>query len=146
MQIILYKCMSPNNYLTKNLTNQVILNGALRDTSSIINPEILIENNNPSSYNYLYIPDFKRFYFVNKIDSIRTDLWILYCHVDVLNTYRSEIIVHQAIIDKTQSSQLANMYIDDDDWVVENRKFIETISFPVGLDNDGEFILITAGG
>lgn len=145
MDIILYECQSPNNYITKTLYNQIELTGSLRAESSIINPIIMIEYGNLSKYNYMYIPDFKRFYYIQNIVSIRTNLWRLECHVDVLNTYRSEILEHQAIIQKQSNNNISNMYFDDGDFIVENKQYIHIHNFPDGLDETGEYILITAG-
>ena len=98
MDIILYKCNSPNYFINKVLAAPATFSGALREESSVIDPIIAIEASNLSQYNYLYIPSFSRFYYINNIESVRTNLWRISCHVDVLNTYRSEILAHQAII------------------------------------------------
>lgn len=145
MDIILYKNSSPNNYLEKSLTGAITISGTFRATSSIIDPEFNIEFANPSQYNYLYISDFKRFYYINNIESVKNNLWKVTCHVDVLNTYRSQIIAHQAIIDKQTSSSNSDLYIDDGDFIVKNKKNVEIKRFPSGLNEDANFILISAG-
>lgn len=145
MNITFYKNNSPNNYLTKQLAGAVNMTGELRNESSVIDPVILIEYSNLSKFNYLYIPDFLRFYFIRNIESIRTNIWAVHCHVDVLNTYRSEIKLHQAIISKTANYDDADLIIDDGDWVCENRMFNTIIEFPKGLNEHGTNILITAG-
>lgn len=145
MDIVLYKNSSPNNYLEKTLTDAVTIKGSFRTTSSIIDPEFIIEFANPSQYNYLYIADFKRFYYINNIESVKNNLWKLKCHVDVLNTYRSQIVAHQAIIDKQSSTSNSDLYIDDGDFVVKNKKSVEIERFPNGLNEDAKFILISAG-
>ena len=145
MEIYLYQNNSPNNFITKSLVNQIKLNGTLRNESSIINPVINIEYSNLSRYNYMYIPEFKRFYFIRNLTSIRNNLWRLDCHVDVLNTYRSEILTHQAIIEKQENTSQSDLYFDDNSFIVKNQKYIETINFSNGLLANGEYILITAG-
>lgn len=145
MDIILYKNSSPNNYLEKTLTNAVTISGTFRTTSSIIDPEFIIEISNPSKYNYLYIAEFERFYYINNIESVKNKLWNIQCHVDVLNTYRSQILAHQAIIDKQSSATNSDLYLDDGDFVVKNKKSVEIERFPNGLNEDCKFILITAG-
>lgn len=145
MNIILYKNNSPNNYVTKQLAGALTLNGSLRDESSVIDPVIMIEANNLSTYNYLYISQFSRFYFIRNVESVRTNLWRITCHVDVLNTYRSQIRSHMAIISKTASSDDSDLFIDDGDWYCENRKFNQIFTYPNGLNEVGTNILITAG-
>lgn len=63
----------------------------LKGNCSIVNPVIVIKNiSNPTGYNYLYIPDFGRYYWV---DNWTWDLgvWSASCTVDALATYRNEI-------------------------------------------------------
>lgn len=145
MNIRLYINNSPNNFITKFLAGSATFTGTLRQDSSVIDPVITIEALNLSSFNYMYIPEFSRFYFINNIESIRTNLWRLTCHVDVLMTYRSQILSHQCIISKQSSTEKSDLMIDDGDWVVENKKFNRVINFPYGLNDSGEYILITAG-
>lgn len=145
MEIILYQNNSPSNFITKSLVNEIKLNGALREQSSIIDPEILIAAGNISRYNYMYIAEFKRFYYINDLTSVRNGLWRVKGHVDVLNTYRSEIKGHQAIISKQERTGNSELYFDDSSFIVKNQKYIQTITFPSGLNQNGEYILITAG-
>lgn len=63
----------------------------LKDETSIINPEILISASSLSSYNYAYISDFGRYYFIRDIVSVRNNLWRLSLECDVLATYKSQI-------------------------------------------------------
>ena len=63
----------------------------LKEGSSIINPVLIFERANVGhSYNYVYISDFSRYYFVDDIiyDGARV---YYYCSVDVLATYKSTI-------------------------------------------------------
>lgn len=63
----------------------------LKDETSIINPEILISTASLTSYNYAYISDFGRYYFIRDIVSVRNNLWRLSLECDVLATYKSQI-------------------------------------------------------
>lgn len=145
MDITLYKNNSPNYFINKVLAGASTFSGTLREESSVIDPVIMIEAANLSQYNYLYISSFGRFYYINNIESVRNNLWRLTCHVDVLNTYRSEILAHQAIVSKATQQNVSDLMIDDGEWVVENKKVNTVISFPSGLNDSGEYILITAG-
>lgn len=65
-----------------------VLNG-----TGVVNPKIELDiglEENPSGYNYCYIEDFKRFYFVREWTFDR-GLWIASLNVDVLATYKNEI-------------------------------------------------------
>ena len=43
-------------------------------------------------FNYAYIPDFKRYYFVNEIVSVRTGLWRVSLRSDPLMSFRDEFV------------------------------------------------------
>lgn len=58
---------------------------------SILNPVIRLRIPwNPYNYNYAYIPDFHRYYYITDIVSENT-MWTCYMTVDVLATYRNII-------------------------------------------------------
>ena len=112
MIILLYNCKAENNRLDKTdfLSNQFQLEGTLKNDSSVINPEILIEKTNPAkyNYNYMYIPEFNRWYFINNIEHVRNKLWLISAHVDVLYTWGGDIKKSKCILERTQSSDSAN--------------------------------------
>ena len=59
-------------------------------------------NNYVLSANYVYIPDFNRYYFINDITSVRQNLWRLSLHVDVLMSYKKEIKNTKAFISRNE--------------------------------------------
>ena len=94
MEITLYTNESEKNKLEKTLDHPILLEGTLRDESSIINPIILISSEKediPYMYNYAYIPAFGRYYFITDIESVRTGIWRVSMHVDVLMSYKEQI-------------------------------------------------------
>lgn len=150
MQISLFTCTAENNRVDKTdyISNRFVMDGAFRNESSVVDPVILIEKSNPSEfyYNYMYIPDFKRWYYINDYITVRNNLWELHAHVDVLYTWRASITQMKAVIDKTQNLADANMYMDDGSFVMDSRKYNTVIPFPNSLSQNGEYILICAGG
>ena len=50
------------------------------------------------------------------------------------------------IVNKQQGTENANLFLDDGSYVLENREFNSVINFPNGFNENGEYILITAGG
>lgn len=103
----------------------------------------MLNADNPTVYNYAYIPAFSRYYFINKIESYRTGLFILTMSVDVLETYKTEIKGMLAIIDKNET--VGNNYFNDGSFVLDSRAYNQIINFSNGFNDNGEFILITAG-
>lgn len=150
MELNLFTCTAENERVDKTnfITNRFVMNGSLRDESSVIDPVIMIEKNNPTlyNYNYLYIPEFKRWYYINDIISIRTDLWEIHAHVDVLYTWGADIKRMTGVADKLEDMLSANVYFDDGSFIMDSRNDIEVKEFPNGLNENGSYILICAGG
>lgn len=145
MEITLYVNNSEVNRIGKNLTNAFTLSGTLREQTNVIQPDILITMGNPTEYNYAYIPLFKRYYFIKDITSVRNGLWRLHLTVDTLETYKNEILNCSCILDNTNETGLDN-YLTGGNWVAKVKDKTEIKTFPNGLLDTGEFILITAGG
>ena len=153
MKIILYNNHSENNKLNKNIVKIIELTGYLREQTSLVNPQIMIEfdpkafedlgyvkdddqvyvmyngiritwdtfiNDYVLSANYIYIPDFNRYYFINDITSVRQNLWRLSLHVDVLMSYKKEISNTYAVVGRNQ--YVFNDYLLDDRVSFTNKK------------------------
>lgn len=149
MDIKLYFTTSPDNRMTKYLLNESIMQGTLRDVSNVVNPVVLIERDISQLsgiYNYVYIPEFHRYYFINEMQSYRNDFVLLSLTVDVLFSFKNQILDNVAIVDKAQQEEFSNIYYDDGSFITEARDFYTIKTFDNGFNDDGEFILITAGG
>ena len=145
MNLTLYVNNSEKNKIGKNLTNDFPLSGTLRDVTNIINPVILIELNEISNYNYCYIPDFNRYYFITDITVIRTGLFAISLMVDVLESFQTNIKNLSVILLNTQNVG-ANNYLPSQVFRNNVKAKTDILNFPNGLNDSGEFILITAGG
>ena len=146
MEIKLYKTSSPRKKLVKDLTDEITLVGTLRAQSSVMSPAFTVQDTSVVGYNYCYIPDFGRRYYINGIDALRANLYELSLGIDVLMTYAAQIRNNYAIVDKVESLGAAYNYINDGSWVNTNRMKQSIINFATGFNETGEFILITAGG
>lgn len=144
--ISLFKTSSENNRVVKTLTDEKQLSGELRNQTSVLNPSIRIESaDNISTYNYAYISEFGRYYYITDIVSVRTNCWIVSLRCDVLMSYKDEIQELNVILDNTQETGLSN-YLASPNWVNLVKTKTDIKVFPSGLSEQGEFILITAGG
>ena len=130
MDIYLYKYsgMKTAIYKSANLTQYAHLEGVLREESSIINPVVVVQletavdgGGNPtyteaSEFNYAYIPQFKRYYFVEDVVSVANKLWRLHLHVDVLMTYESDIVNDNRVyfIERCDTTFDSNPKINDE--------------------------------
>lgn len=147
MDITLCVTTSERERVVKSLSDSLSLSGALRGESSVINPSFLIEHSNPSGFNYCYISDFDRYYFIDNIISVRTNIWRIDCSVDVLMSYSTEILNLEVIVsDLSIGESEASTYMQGSQWQSTVKTKTDVITFPSGLLDDGEYILITSGG
>ena len=121
MEIKVYKTSSPRQKLVKELSDGITLVGTLRAQSSVMSPTFTVQGTAVVGYNYCYIPDFGRWYYINGIDALRSNLYELSLGIDVLMTYAAEIRKNYAIIDKVENFGAAYNYINDGSWVNTNR-------------------------
>lgn len=144
MQVELLRNIANTNSFSRNFTANVSLNCVLKEGSDALNPTILVEISNPTKYNMMRIPDFENRYYFIGWRNVNNNLWEAYAtEIDVLYSYKSEILALNAIIDKQEVYE--NNYINDGSYVSEVKTFYETKAFPEGFNDDPEFILITAG-
>ena len=145
MEINFYTNNSQANKINKSLTTTLTLTGSLKNECSVMRPTILIENVGKPPGNYLYIPDFGRYYFITDIKNVFDQMWEVSARVDVLQSFSSSILAQSAVLEKTQST-LEDVYINDPVWATKVKETTEIVQFPSGLLESGTFILITAGG
>ena len=147
MVITLYKNNSERNCVTKTLSNPRTLNGTLRQETSIKTPIITIAGDeNTPFFNYAYIEDFARYYFITDIKSIRNGVWEISFLCDVLMSFKNDILNAYAVIDQTQEYDIYN-YLSSDTFTASVKDKTDIINFSgSSLLSSGEYILITAGG
>ena len=145
MEVILYKNSSENNVIGKSLVQIKSVECNLKNDVSIVNPTLVLSyTDSILDSNYCFIPKFNRYYFIDEIIPITGDRSIIKCRVDVLESFKDDIKSLTAIINKQET--IADKFIDDGSWIVENKDFLQSYNFSNGFNDSGEFILITAGG
>ena len=146
MYLKLYNNTSEKNAISKTLNNETTFEGRLRGECNIKNPVIdIASNGNIPSFNYAYIPEFDRYYFIDNIASIRNGIWSIEMTCDVLMSFRTDILNSYAVINHTQQTDITE-YMNSDIWKTLVKDKTDIINFPNGLLETGEYILITAGG
>ena len=144
MDIKIYNNTSEQVKVGKTLINVRDITGELKDACDIINPVIIVSGENLSSYNYLYIPSFNRYYFITDIKVIRNNLWEISCHCDVLETYKNEIKNQKAIVARQENAY--NLYLNDPEWKIYTNKQVLTRLFPFGFSDIGNYYMTVIGG
>lgn len=125
MEIKLYKTVSERVRIVKQITDELVLTGSLRDQSSIITPTFALETN-PIGYNYSYIPAFQRYYYIKNIVAVRKQLFQLQLKCDVLMSYKDEIYAMQALINREETPDTT--YVDGN-YIVDARRIHEKVTF-----------------
>ena len=148
MRVILYNTTSDNRALSKSITLIKEIDAELKDANNVISPTLKIQRfEGWEKVNYIYIKSFNRYYYVNTIKQLLGNTILLDCSVDVLMSNKDAIRNLTCIIDKQENSSTtySDKYLDDGSFVTECRTFNSILNFPAGFNDDGEFILITAG-
>ena len=84
-----------NNKSNKNIVNKKIeevqeISFNFKDDSDITNPILILQSY--KSGNYCYIPELKRYYYIDRIELMNGGFYKLYLEIDVLMSYKDEII------------------------------------------------------
>lgn len=145
MEIILYKNLSDNHTINKNIVQPKTIQGYCKDVIDEYSPDISVSQD-IGDYNYMYIPSFKKYYYINGCSVIRTGMYkIENVEEDVLMTLKDQLLTLNVIIDKTEQTSLSNMYIDDGSFINSCKSIMKTYNFPYGFNDTPDFILLTAG-
>ena len=118
MNIILYKMSCEDNRIDKTsfLTYVLEYNGSLRTETSLLNPQIDIQHGGKTDFtqfNYAYIEDFNRYYFIDDITSVRTYISRLHLRCDVLMSYVHSIGQLPCIVARTSNEEYVSKDLTD---------------------------------
>lgn len=137
---------SPVEKIGKNIDSGLDITGCvLKETTSILRPVIEIyTTSNVYTYNYMYISEFERYYFIDDIVSVNNNRWEVSGHVDVLETYSNSILAQEAVIRRQQNRY--NLYLNDPDFITYNYDMIQTKKFSAGGFNKVlNYVLVVNG-
>lgn len=151
--VYLYHNNSENKIIGKSLTAMGVLECTLKEDVSIEKPVLIVSNTTQSlvtdtyldELDYFYMPKFNRYYYVDEIKAMPGSRFMIRGSVDVLESFKSDILNLNVILDHSQSTG-ANQYLDSPIWVANSKHSTSIINFPNGLLDSGEYILITVGG
>ena len=155
--LIFLKCLSDMDVIGKKWDEEDILTieGKLMFEQSFLSPKFIIEGTIISEYNYCYIPDFKRFYYITEQIARTGALTEIHMQVDSLQSWKTEILAADAIIERSAKDSNVNMYFSDNMYWTQANKEVKTVPFTTALDGGDElvfeipednYILTIAGG
>ena len=135
------------NQGTPSLPISIIINDG---ASSILSPSVRVPTNQTGvptgtrvfDYNYIYIPDFRRYYYVSNWVYNADGTWTAICTIDVLASWKNEIIASPGYVGR--STNHFDEYIQDNFYISRNtpvtiRDNADTGCLPAA--NTGTFVL-----
>ena len=144
MNFKLYNTTSPKNKVNKTIS----LISDVTGESNISLDEHNISFVLSSAYlsyvknsNYLFCTDTGKYYYIDNYE-IKNQCVILKCKLDVLMTYKNEILQQTCTISRNE--KISNAYMYDDGYQLLAYKNIVTKAFPNAID-DNTIILMTIG-
>ena len=142
--IDLYNVSDDNEKIDKTLgTAKEFTSSTIKEQTDVTNITLRIQTtDNLSGYNYAYVSEYGRYYFIDKIETTPTGYWVLSCRCDVLMSFKADILALKGTV--TRSESLYNGYLIDNEYKAYAYRNIVTKQFPNGLTDD-TFILMTVG-
>lgn len=145
IKVTLYNYTGHRNTINKTLTNETPCLGVFRDSTNLLNPVLIIRVSSPVTFNYVYVDEFKRFYFIDGVRYIMGDKCELSLKVDVLQTYKEQILKATATVTETDKP---DTFASNRENIYSRKPNFEKLEFPnKDLFNDtGSIIMVTIKG
>lgn len=144
MLMKMYDTKSSNNVINKVLENEISFDMKFKDKTDIVNPVVILHSDTLILSNYAYIPDFHRYYFVDKIELFPNSIYNITLRCDVLESFKDEILASSGFVN--QQTNNVNKYYNSN-YQSEVRKEVDLYKSNVTIDTDiKETILVTIGG
>lgn len=116
INIVLYHSNLERTRVDKTLalsdTNKTTIQGTLKEECDLLYPVIMVEFNSVPTYNYMYISAFNRYYFIDKIVCVQNNLYRLHCTVDVLMSWKSDILNLSPYVSRNETEYTTNLSDD----------------------------------
>lgn len=144
MLVSFYSNKSDNRYINKSITLiHSNIGCELKDDTNLLTPTLILTNlSNLDNINYVYIPDFNRYYYVTDIEFAQQRIYIsLKC--DVLMSFKNDILKCRCIIERQENN--VNRYLIDNEQQAFAYTRIQTKEFPNGFNGYSCLITILGG-
>lgn len=145
MEAKFYYNSSPNNYINKELEEIGTIYGAFKQPFNIMDPVLQLSKAvDVLIYNYVYIEEVDRYYFVTSQPTFEAGYYNISLHEDILSSFAEDILSHSAII--ARQEDIYNAYLHDSKYPILDKQAVTTLAFPRGFSNSEELLLIVNGG
>lgn len=130
--------------VNKILGEPVTLSGVFWDKVNVMTPVINVKLNQVFTFNYCYIRELNRYYYVVGFDIVDADTWTVRLSIDVLKTYEADIMAATATIEDRDN---ADKFISVRQNIYDVRPNVEKIDFTENVfDPKGSVIMVTLKG
>lgn len=109
MILKLYNTNSSNNTINKVLTDELTFDIKFKDVANIQNPVIKLNSKTIVTSNYAYLPDFKRYYFIEQVVIDSNSIYSLFLKCDLLESFKDDVLNSVGLIDRCE---VGSEYLD----------------------------------
>lgn len=129
MDVNFYTFSKRRNSTGRPTTSPVVISCNLKDSSSILSPQIELQaQDNPTAWNYAYIPAFKRYYYCSEWTYYR-GVWTAFMSCDVLASWKDNILASKALVVYSSSAGVASLLDNRFPVLGSQNRNIETVAF-----------------
>lgn len=120
------------------------------DATSIKDPVLMFSKYlEPLSYNYVYVPQFNRYYYAEEPPQYENGFYTIKLHVDVLMSFKNQFLNEEVVVDRSESNY--NLYLPDDKIELYGYSYYQVkklipqtnLKFDMNIE---QFVLNCAGG
>ena len=140
--ITFYNNNSDRRCINKHLTDATTISGNVKTqyTSGGISldTDISLSGITPFQFNYMKFDN--KYYYIDSVDFLSQNIIRLNCSVDLLETYKAQILKQAAVLERSQN--VYSRYIDDDKLVLNAYKRVQTKAFPVSFTPSSSYVIV----
>lgn len=134
---------SPFNALSKNVVKQQEFDCTLKNYMDVLKPILIVNGVGLSGYNYGYLPDFGRYYYIARQTTLNENTVEIDFVVDPLMSFASEIRANAGVVDRN-AIQFNRYY--NDNLPTYAYKTVATKAFSGSFNQNKQTVLIACGG
>lgn len=130
--------------VNKTLTEQETVTGLLNASFDILNPVLRFKTRTPVSFNYCYVNELQRYYFVKDVAQ-DGDMCTVRLSVDVLFTYKDKILQATGTMVNGENS---NRYSSNRSKTYDMRPILKQLEFDLNKSfaDTGKIVMVTIKG
>ena len=120
------------------------------DATSLYKPTLKLSKSiAPNSFNYVYIPEFNRYYFVDEPPEYDSGYYTIKLRCDVLMSFKNTFTEEEVVVDRSESAY--NLYLPDNELKLygyqyyQTRKLLPETDLKFAMETE-QFVLNCAGG